>query len=550
MNILYTYSLVPVISIALLLALESLFSGRKIKGMALYCLAVACWAGILFLSQLPGWQHLQVRFCAFGVVVSAAHVHGMFDLMEWEGRLIVLFGYGVSLSLLIGSVCMPALLSHELALRSGPWSLPAMAVAGLMAMLPFEALDRHEELDDTQRRRLSLLIMAGVLCFIGGWGTILLLSNDVASPYGPISMLVSLLIVGHLLNLERAPHEHRLLERSFVYTTIAALLSAGFLFVVLWFFSLSKGPRADGSHTQTQEYTLSVLFLFFMAALAFEPIRQYVSRQVGQRLLRNRTPMITIAENYAAQERRADQAERLAELGSFVSAVAHEVRNPLGVLAAYLRLLERQGVDEETRRVMQQQIDRANHFISDLLSYGRPRPLSLRRIELQTLLELAMSTAKDGLRSSPPEVTFAIEADTAEIHIEGDQSQLLQVFVILLENAMLAQLEGAQEQARILATLSQGQEQVSLKLEDDGPGVPTDHKDEVFRPFFTTRKRDETLMSSGLGLAIAKSIVERHHGTIEIGSSRWGGACVSLTLPHQQRVLAATPGTHNDKEET
>jgi signal transduction histidine kinase len=285
------------------------------------------------------------------------------------------------------------------------------------------------------------------------------------------------------------------------------------------------------------EYRIGTLFLLCMAALAFEPLRQQIQETLGRRLLRHRIQASDLAAELATQEARADQAQRLAELGAFTSAVAHEVRNPLGVLSAHCRVLERSGANPDALAAMREQIARAERFVDDLLRYGRPRPLELRLVDLRATTELALSTARGGLGESLPRVeVMADHADPAPL-LEADQAQLSQALVVLFENALLA-LDGI-EHARIRVTTRAAGERVHVSVEDSGPGIPEDLAPRLFQPFVTGRKRSATRSGTGLGLAIARGIVERHRGTIRAGRSDLGGARFDVELPRYQGVLAA-----------
>lgn len=525
----YTYSLLPVMSVALLLCFEFAFRSGRVRTMALYCASIAIWASILFASQVPHLAYIQIQLSAFGCLVSATYVHAMFDLMEWKGirRRTIWIAYLSAMAITLLTSLTRDTIGDQFSLQSGPWSLPAMALAGLLLLLPLDAIGHANHLSDQQKQECSTLIMAGMLAFIGGWGTILLLSMGQPVPYGMLMMLGALLLIGHVLHRQKTLYERRIREKSYFYMTLAALVSAVFLFGVMWFLSGALQPHSS-------EYYVGLLFMLFMVTLAFEPLRQLLLSRLGATLLKHRTSEHDLAKGYAEQEQRADQAERLAELGTFVSAVAHEVRNPLGVLSAHMTLLKRKGVDEATLQTMQEQIRRASHFIDDLLTYGRPRPLEIRQIELDSLLALACSTAKAGLRDTPPPIDFSHKQEQSHT-IEADQSQLMQVFVILFENALLALRET--ESPTLQITSTQTDEGLSIDVKDNGPGLPEGWEEKAFQPFVTSRKRDQSQMSTGLGLAIAKRIVERHNGRLWTTRPPDGGAQFSLWLPLRQPLL-------------
>jgi signal transduction histidine kinase len=321
-----------------------------------------------------------------------------------------------------------------------------------------------------------------------------------------------------------------------LYAALTALLSAGFLFGVLSLLSAQNEPLL-------RQYRLGALFLLFMAALAFEPLRQQLQEGIGRLLLRDRVRSIDLARELYAAERRADHVGRLAELGAFSSAVAHEIRNPLGVLTTYCRLLQRQSASAqsaetlaETLVAMLEQIGRAERFVEDLLRYGRPRPLELRVFDVRALIELSLSTARQGLPDDLKEVRAELVIDE-EILIEADQGQLGQTLVALIDNALLAVLGVAEPRLRIAANLVG--ELLHIRVEDSGPGIPAELLPRLFQPFVSGRKREGGRTGTGLGLAIARGIIERHHGTIAAGRSALGGAEFHLTLPRTQALLAA-----------
>ncbi len=531
-TILYLYTLIPVCAIAFLLFFTSLLRARRIKSLALYSLSIAVWSLLLLVMYFPNFSFLGQRFAAFGTVVAASYVHVTYDFTQQKRYGLVWLVYGVALSLTLLGALRPGALYHPLSLTAGPLFLPAMALAAIAVLIPMSHISlSYETMEEERKSQLWALFASGVLCFLGCWWHVWLLAEGVLLPYGMILVLLSLFLLGHVVTGYQARRDQRLVERSFWYTTIAALLSAGFLLGALSLVT-------NYFHHIFREYRVSVFFFLFMAALAFEPLRQSLQELLGRMIVPDRTALSTIAMELEKQEEVADQARRLAEIGSFVSAVAHEVRNPLGVLKAHLRLLQRKKVEATTLEAMQDQIDRAEHFINDLLQYGRPRPLEVRRLPVKAMMELAVSTAKDGLHPECKLPSVQTQGASDVLTIEADQSQLLQVLVILLENAMLALQE--QEDPQLRLSCETNESSLILSVEDNGPGIPEAIQERVFEPFVTGRKRDIHRSGTGLGLAIARGIVERHRGTIQAARSSMGGALFAVTLPQTQQVLALT----------
>lgn len=536
---LYAYSLLPVLAVALLHFFTTVLRGERARGLTLYCLAVAVWCGALLLTSMPLTAQLGRHLAASGTFVAAAYLHVAWDVSGQKDYRLVWLAYVVAAGLTITGAVQPGFLYDPLTLRGGAMFWPAMALAVAAFALPLWQLHRAYRTAPVERRWvLQRLFVAGLLCDAGGMGNAVLLAHGYPLPFGMLLVLASLLVLSGVVREHQPAVERRLLERSMLYSVLAAFLSAGFMLGVLTLMTEQPFVRA---------YRLGAFFLLSMAALAFEPVRQQIQEAIGRRVLRHRTGARELAEQLRVQEEKADHAERLAELGTLASAVAHEVRNPLGVLSAHLKILSRSGASDDTVRAMQEQIDRASRFVDDLLRYGRPRPLELRLVELGPALELALGTAAQGLGTSLEDVELTVDAGEPAPIVEADHAQLQQLLVILFENALLAIERGPR---RISCSARREGDEARVVIEDSGGGIAPEILPRLFQPFVTSRKREGARTGTGLGLATARRIVERHGGRIVAGSSAaLGGARFELRLPLQQRLLQPAPARALETEE-
>ena len=536
MTSLYAYSLIPVLSVSVLLFTSAVLYARSMPGLTLYCAAIAVWSAALLMFAFPELTGIAKHFAQTGAFVSAAFIHAAYDFTHQRQYLLVWFGYGVAAAITLVGVGWPGLLYSPATLAAGPAFWPTQILAIGATLLPlWRIATAYPNADGPTKRQLRILAISGTVGFSGAWVNAVALTHGVVVPYPMLMVLVSLLLLTGLLRHTQQAAGQRLLERSLLYAAMTALLSAGFLFGVLLLMNQTAEPLLG-------QYRLGALFLLFMAALAFEPLRLHIQQLVSRWLLPSHAGSQALAGALAHQEQRAEHAERLAELGTFVSAIAHEVRNPLGVIAANVRLLEMQGANPDVCSAVRNQVERAGTFIDELLRYGRPRPLELRLIDVAATLKLAQSTATSAqpdLAKAAGRVEWQGLGELDHIMLEADQGQLTQLFVIICDNALRA-LEGREIQVCRVSAVVQDKT-LHIRVEDNGPGIPASLQDRLFEPFVTGRKRENGQGGTGLGLAIAKSIAERHHGSVGAGRSELGGACFQVSLPLVQPLVAFQP---------
>ena len=219
------------------------------------------------------------------------------------------------------------------------------------------------------------------------------------------------------------------------------------------------------------------------------------------------------------------QNEKLAALGRLAAGVAHEVRNPLGVIRSSATMLE-EGFDDEAERVevtsfIRDEVDRLNRFVTVLLDFSRPTTPERRLVELTRLVRDLQTRAEP--LCSELGVTLRLD-ESAEDDAELDPDLVGQALLTLVLNAAQSS-PGGQVEVRV----DSDEHRARFEIADDGPGVPDDIRDSLFEPF-VTKKTDGT----GLGLPMARRIAEAHGGTVELAESGGlgdNGCCFVLTIP-------------------
>jgi signal transduction histidine kinase len=217
------------------------------------------------------------------------------------------------------------------------------------------------------------------------------------------------------------------------------------------------------------------------------------------------------------------QRERLAALGELSAVVAHEVRNPLGVIfnsLGSLRRLVRPSGDVRTLfQIVEEEAERLNRIVGDLLDFARPttpeqHPGSLAQVAEEAIAAVA---AQQGAI-----VEVVREFDPALPPAPIDPRLVRQAVVNVAANAVQAMPRGGR---MVLRTLRDGDMAV-VEIEDSGPGIPLEVRERIFEPFFTTKAS-----GTGLGLAVVRRIVEGHGGEVRVRSAPGNGSVFALRFP-------------------
>lgn len=222
-----------------------------------------------------------------------------------------------------------------------------------------------------------------------------------------------------------------------------------------------------------------------------------------------------------------EKSRRLAALGELAASLAHEIRNPLGALSGAFQIFSvNPEMGEEDRSlldIISREIRRLDYLVNDMLDYARPKKAERERTNMAWLTRDTLRTFLLDEDASERKIESELEAD---LYVEVDGSQMKQVLINLLQNAVQATEPGEQIWVR---GKSKG-EQVIFEVEDAGRGVPPEFLKNIFDPFFSTRER-----GLGLGLALCKRIIEEHRGRIEAFNGNGTGAVFRITLPTDGR---------------
>jgi nitrogen fixation/metabolism regulation signal transduction histidine kinase len=218
--------------------------------------------------------------------------------------------------------------------------------------------------------------------------------------------------------------------------------------------------------------------------------------------------------------------ESLATVGELTAGIAHEFRNGLATIHGYSKLFDLAALPKPYRPYVEgirAEAESLGQVVTNFLNFARPAQLTLSRIDLRAVCERAADEGRTEARALGGDIAVRGEFGS----LDGDEVLLRQAFSNLLRNAVEA-CAGASvvPQVVIQSAVDHAQKLSHIAVDDNGPGIDPAARDQVFRPFFTSKRK-----GTGLGLALVQKIIVFHNGRITVGSSPLGGASLQISLP-------------------
>jgi two-component system, NtrC family, sensor kinase len=333
---------------------------------------------------------------------------------------------------------------------------------------------------------------------------------------------------------------------------VAAALLNGLLLFVLLTISLDPGPR----HTVIGIAAAGafVVCAIIMATLGFVVRRPMLELQ--KKIARVRQGDLTVSVDFAdrndeigdlgrdfnsmvrqLRESREEiqrlhrtqmsRAEHLATLGELAAGLAHEIRNPLAGIAGVIEIIGRDLPPESPAcavvKEVKQEAIHINRILTDLLETARPKQPNFQLANLEHTIEHAIMFAREQATTRSIDIEFVHNRDVPPV--QHDPGQIHQVLLNMLLNA----IQAVARNGRIVISLDGDDHFAAISIADNGPGIPPETLKNIFRPFFTTKGH-----GTGLGLSLARRIVEDHGGRIAVTSTPGQGTTFVVYLPYER----------------
>src|SRR5579862_9717662 len=320
------------------------------------------------------------------------------------------------------------------------------------------------------------------------------------------------------------------------WTALASAAYCSYLYPALQEFEITEEDYG--------RLAIRILF-FFLAAMV-------VNRFVGEsrkQTLRYQALAETLAEanrKLELAQAEARRSERLAALGQLSAGLAHEIRNPLGVIKGSAEMLTQKlgqsnPLATELAGYVLTETNRLSALVTRFLDFARPLHADLTPQNVTVVLDRALSDVAKLWKGAPIQVEKHYEADLPQMPL--DESLCEQAFVNIVQNAYDAMsASGGVLRVKVMESAANGGNSggVEVRIEDTGPGIPFELREQIFNPFVTTKKT-----GVGLGLSIVSKIMDGHHGSIRIeGAGNGTGTVFVIFFPAVNEGAAAGQSAH------
>jgi len=233
-----------------------------------------------------------------------------------------------------------------------------------------------------------------------------------------------------------------------------------------------------------------------------------------------------LREREKTMQRRLHEAGRLAAMGKAVSGLAHDLKTPLIAIGGFSRLIQRNlGEDSPHREklgIIVEEVQRLERMIKEMLDFSRPLELHRSHEDMSKVISQSLAIVSNLAQERKVRVEWQSSQNLPLISF--DAARMKQALINLLINA----IEASPEEETVAVYSYQKGRKIIIDLSDRGCGIPAGKKEEIFPPFFTTKES-----GTGLGLPIAKKIIEAHQGYLEVLQNREKGVIFRIRIPYE-----------------
>ncbi|MFA5144328.1 MAG: ATP-binding protein [Candidatus Omnitrophota bacterium] len=546
-----------------LLALRYNARSELNKAFVFLSASIAVWAYCYFFWQLSNNAESALFWCRAlmtGVVFTPSTVfHFSTVLIDKKKKFLnyIYFFYALSVIFFILNFTPAIVKGVEQRLFFKFWPVPGYAMLPHFLMfaacftwslvLMFNAL---KTADGIKRRQIKYILIGIALAVFGGGSNYLLWFNIMIPP------VFNAVVLGYVAMFFYAIAKYRFMDIRLAITRVTIfflvytpLLALPYIYGYkykdwFWAMTLTWCMAMIGSlilkiiQESIEKQLSSKVDIVTKDLKKVSDARNDLEREISERMRTEKK----LQSAYMELEKTQNQlihAEKMEAIGRMASGVAHEVKNPLGIILQGINYFEgqlpsTQKEDQEILKIMKINLKRADSIISALLNFSRDEKIKMKSEDVNPIIESALGLVKHKFEMAGIKVSRELAGDLPKIAV--DQGKIEQVFINLFNNAIDAMPRGGELYIRSYLTsfdklkntaeyrnnvfFNLGEKALVVEVEDTGVGMDEDTKEKIFEPFFTTKGRTE---GTGLGLSVTKNIMDIHRGLINVDSVQGKG---------------------------
>lgn len=285
---------------------------------------------------------------------------------------------------------------------------------------------------------------------------------------------------------------------------------------IMGVIEVQKDLASSYAHILRFQGRIMIVSSLLMGGL-FLILRSIVSR-AGEKLERR-------AQERQRLQEKLDQAERLAHLGTMIATVSHELKSPLGIVRSTAEILAKRiqkyaPGNEHLAQIVVNETERLNRIVVEFLDFARPQELRPKRQSLNEVCRSVLDFLQPELKKK--QISLITDFDPALPQSFLDQDLMYRALLNILLNSVQAMSEGGD---LVVSSGKNGDGLVALSITDTGEGMSEEVCRQIFKPFFTNKRK-----GTGLGLAIARGIIEKHKATIAVSSKEGAGSTFTIVM--------------------
>jgi signal transduction histidine kinase len=369
----------------------------------------------------------------------------------------------------------------------------------------YVAFSNIHNVSENKRNQMKYFLIITSVAYIGGIGNFLPIFGIMIYPYGNFAITLFIVITTYIILKYNLLDVNIVIRRSLIYSLLVTAITLIFLICVL----ISERLFHQIIHYQNIATSITMASLI---ALIFTPLKDWIQSLVDRSFFKA-TPI-----------EMANQNEKLKTVAILASGLAHEIKNPLTPIKTFSEQLPYRLNDKEFllkfSRIINKEVDRIDNLVQELLSFAKPSPLHLTKVNIHQLLAQILDFLNN--ETIRHKIKLNTSFENKNILISIDPKQIKQAFLNIFLNAIDAMPNGG----TLTISTWETKQCFIITISDTGYGIEANDLSHIFDPFFS--KKDH---GTGLGLSITHEIIKNHNGKIFAESKLGEGTTFRIELP-------------------